>query len=291
MQREWTRTGDDCLDALATKGDPLECLICQDFEALNLVIQPYSTVWKDHIKPRRKVGGAFLVDEWQEFGGRHYTALIRLHHAMCARDEIVQLCMEEASYLSLLKVHSACATFWDNLGASIDNFMKARIEAKKILETASVKRISKEKFDSCGATKQDAKFQGRTVSDFEQPYLSYAFQRRNQFMHSIIVPHAIQDGEIVFDLRHYDDEKTKWEIEAYSKQGLGSKIEDDWSNILTEFGNAWGALYSYLQEHDKNRPVEQHSEDTWSGVSAPNYSTARENNPLSGIEPPKPSGA
>ncbi|MES2463065.1 MAG: hypothetical protein V4671_20970 [Armatimonadota bacterium] len=199
--------------------------------------------------------------------------------------------MEEGSYLMLLKVHSTCATFWDNLGASIDNFMKARIEAKKLLEAVSVKRISKEKCENCGAARQDSKFQGKTLSDLDHPKLNYAFQRRNQFMHSIIVPHEIQNGEIVFDLRHFNDETTRWSNEGYSKQELGSKIEDDWSNIVTEFGNAWGALYNYLQEHDENRPVEQDSGHTWGGASAPNNSTTSENSSLSGICLPNPSGA
>ena len=296
MQREWTNTGDDYIDSLATNGDPLEYLICRDFEALNLVLQPYSKVWKNHILQRRVGGGAFLVDKWQEFGGRHYTALIRLHHAKCAKDEIIQLCseIELEDYRRLLKVHSACATFWDNLGASIDNFMKARIEAKKLLSNESVKRITKEKCDRCGAEKQDSKFLGKTLSPVEYPKLDFAFQRRNQFIHSIIVPHQIHNGEIFFNLKHFDDETTKWSNEGYSKQELGSKIEEDWFAILKDFANAWEALYSYLQEHDLGSPFEQNSAQTWGTRSLKNISITSQMDELSPIGQdifsPSPSG-
>lgn len=295
MQNEWATTGDDYLDSLATRGDPLERLICDDFEPLNLVLQPYSKIWKDHILHRRIEGGAFLSQDWQEFGGRHYTALIRLHHAMCAKNEIMHYCTETEmdNYLRLLKVHSACSTFWDNLGASIDNFKKARTEAKKLLESVSVKRPAQDKCHLCGAVKPDSKFEGKTLSSLEYPKLEYAFQRRNQFIHSIIVPHQIQDGEIVFDLKHFDDETTTWRNEGYSKQELGSKIEDDWSAIVIEFGNAWGKLYSYLREHDKQRPTEQNSEQTLGNAAATYTVIGAENVTLSGGQKmilPNPSG-
>lgn len=299
MQNEWATTGDEYLDSLATCGDPLERLICGDFQSLNLVLQPYSKIWKDHILHRRVEGGAFLIEEWQEFGGRHYTALIRLHHAMWAKDEIMQLCSEAEmdGYFKLLKVHSACANFWDNLGASIDNFMKAKTEAKKLLESTSVKRVPKAKCDHCGAVKPDSKFEGKTLSSLEHPKLDYAFQRRNQFIHSIIVPHQIQNGEIIFDLKHFDDETTTWRNEGYCRQELGSKIQEDWAAIITEFGNSWGALYSYLQQHDKDRPIKQ-TQGKILGSVTPNYKlTESSNSALSGgrevilSSDPDPSGS
>jgi hypothetical protein len=282
MQIEWKSTGDDCLDSLATQGDSLEREICCDCWPLFLAIQPYSRIWKNHILPRRVGDGAFLTDDWQEFGGRHYTALIRLHHAYCAKEEIVQLCNEAGDYSKLLRVHSACTAFWNNIGASIDNFMNARSAAKKLMERVSEKRNLQNKCEACGGVIKDLKFEGKTVPALDYPHLDYAFQRRNQFIHSIVVPHDIVGDKIVFGLEHFDDEVTKWSSMAFSKQELGSKIEADWNDVLKQIGNAWESLYSYLQEHDKVRPIEKHSTESTCGDGSVDYKYRRsEKKPMS----------
>lgn len=248
-------TIDNAVDKLKREGDPLEKIICRDFDSLQPVLLPYAQLWANHIYPRRIGNGSLLQEAWQNFGGRHYTALIRLHHALTAKNDILELCGDEVpdqDYERLLRVHAACTVFWDNLGAAIDNFARAKVEAKRVLEIRIEKRKKKEVCPACGSEKTDEKFVARTLSDTENPKLSYAFERRHQFIHSILVPKQIKDGMIVFNLCHYDDVATSWTRPDEKFDHIGSKIEADWDEVLTEFGNSWQTFYAWLQEKDTN---------------------------------------
>jgi hypothetical protein len=236
---------DQNLNLLATQGDPLERLICRDFDSLALVLASYASIWARHIYPRRIRNGAFIVNEWLPFAGRHYTALLRLHHAFIARRTIVSLCHEasaeidsgikEGAYARLLEIHSSCAAFWENLGASIDNFFEAKREATKLLfPKAEILQGHR----------------GRTVSEVRNPKLYYAFGRRSQFIHSILVPVKLEDGMVTFNLVHYDDENTNWHVDREVMQNIDSQIENDWASVLVEFGNEWAGFSSWLDEND-----------------------------------------
>ena len=251
-------TGDANLDKLEAEGDPMEKLICQELPFLDKVLLPYARIWANHIYPRRVGDGAFLTEAWQRFGGCHYTALVRLHHALVAKNRIIKLTENEVKENDVglvLAVHSACATFWDNLGAAIDNFAHAREEARKALGIGVEKRKLKQECTTCGSEKTGEKFSARTLSNKENPKLSYAFERRHQFIHSILVPQQIKDGMIVFNLRHYDDAATNWEKDSIVFQNIDTQIESDWSEVLAEFGDSWAKFHSWLHDQDKEKIV------------------------------------
>lgn len=244
------------LDVLKKYGDPLEQFIYHDLDDLNLVLNPYANIWYHHVCERRLVGGAFLVEAWQPFGSHHYTALVRLHHAFTARTKILELCekpIDDGDYATLLDVHSALTTFWENIGATIDNLLDAKTCAKRALGHKIPKRKDQpENTEDCKC-KTEHKV-GRTISSATEEKLAYAFQRRTQYIHSILVPKTIRDGEIVFDLQHYKDEVTDWSNQSKDIDDLTSRISKDWEEILSCLSNNWNELYSWLQKHDQGRP-------------------------------------
>ncbi|MEI7731005.1 MAG: hypothetical protein WCO56_15625 [Verrucomicrobiota bacterium] len=259
-------TGNNDFDRLQTKGDPLEVLICREFDELSLVLLPYSRVWSRHIFTRRIKDGSEVIPEWMPFAGCHYTALVRLHHALIAKREIIAICKKaeesgkhdatEEDYFSLLSVHAACTSFWDNLGASIDNFVHAQEEAKTVLALKKEKRQEIPVCPKCGAKPElKEKFAARTLSQAKNPKLYYAFERRHQFIHSILVPHRIDGGMIVFNLRHYDDAATDWSKDVQVWQNIDSQVNEDWGNVLKEFGDTWAGFDSWIKAEDKDCPI------------------------------------
>jgi hypothetical protein len=199
------------------------------------------------------------------FAGCHYTALVRLHHALMAKREIIATCKKaeesgkhdatEEDYFRLLSVHAACTSFWDNLGASIDNFVHAQEEAKTALALKREKRQEIPACPKCGAKPEPKeKFVARTLSQAKNPKLYYAFERRHQFIHSILVPHRIDGGMIVFNLRHYDDAATDWSKDVQVLQDIDSQIQKDWDEVLAEFGATWSAFDAWINAEDKDCP-------------------------------------
>lgn len=258
-------TGDKDFDRLQTKGDPLEVLICHELDELSLVLLPYARIWSRHIFTRRINDGSEVVPEWMPFAGCHYTALVRLHHALMAKRKIIALCKKadesgkhdatEEDYFRLLSVHAACTSFWDNMGASIDNFVEARVAAKTALALRKEKRQEIPACPKCGAKPEPKeRFVARTLSQAKNPKLYYAFERRNQFIHSILVPHRIDGGTIVFNLRHYDDAATDWSKDIQVWQNIDSQIQKDWEEVMAELGATWSAFDAWMQAQDKDRP-------------------------------------
>lgn len=258
-------TGDSDFDKLQAEGDALEILICREFDDLQKVLLPYARVWSRHIYPRRIGNGTFLRDESQPFGGCHYTALVRLHHALVAKRNIVSLCEESElfyenkatwdDYSRLLQLHAACATFWDNFGASIDNFVHAREEAKKLFAVPIEKRKENPACPKCGLKPEPKKkLVARTLSPYENPLMHYAFERRHQFIHSILVPARIENGKLRFNVRHYDDTSTNWSRDIQEMKDVAVKIEEDWEKVLTEYGNTWAGFFSWMQQQDVQAP-------------------------------------
>jgi hypothetical protein len=243
---------DSNMQRLAQEGDPFERLISGESVSLFQVLSPYARVWLHHIFPRRVGDGSHIVEEWQPFASSHYTALIRLYHAYCSKKELISLCTlaqkvdhnktTAQDYELLLRIHSTCAAFWENLGSSIDNFAHAWDDARRLF-LVNAKTVGEN---------GDEKISGRTISPDEFPQLSYAFDRRTQFIHSVLVPKKFLDGQVIFNLRHYDEEKTTWLKGVEEIEAIDTQIETDWESILKEFGGAWEKLYSWVQSRDKD---------------------------------------
>ena len=238
---------DPNLTLLQDAGDPLEKLICQAVEPLFPVLSPYARVWAHHIYLRRIGDGSQVVAEWMSFGGSHNTALIRLYHAYRAKEHLPALCKkaEEVKdrkptaedYSLLLEVHATCAAFWENLGSAVDNFFRAWADAKKALNLKVKPREGEENEPTSG----------KTVSDLTYPKLNHAYARRTQFIHSRLVPKRLEDGMIVFNLRHYDDEKTVWLPETEEIESIDTQVAKDWNEVLNELGSAWERFFSWIQ--------------------------------------------
>ena len=65
---------------------------------------------------------------------------------------------------------------------------------------------------------------------------------------------------IVFNLRHYDDEKTVWLPETEEIESIDTQVAKDWNEVLNELGSAWERFFSWIQSEDKDRPNTQASE-------------------------------
>lgn len=245
---------DPNFDLLKKEGDPFEIIISTASTSLGPVLSPYAAVWAKHIYPRREGDGSQIMADWMAFGGSHYTALIRLYHSYRFKEIILQLCKQaeqskncEATaedYSLLLELHGACASFWENLGSAIDNFSHAWDDARRLL-------VGNAK--TCGEN-GDEPISGKTISEAKYPKLNYAFARRTQFIHWRLVPKRLEDGMIVFNLRHYDDEKTIWLPEEEQIEAIDRQVEKDWGEVINELSSAWQKLFSWLQSKDKNRP-------------------------------------
>jgi hypothetical protein len=235
---------------LLQAGDPLEKLVCANSEPLLPVLSPYAYIWVHYVLPRRVGDGAFVQEPWLPFAGSHYTALIRLHHALEEKQRIVALCRDAekvagrqptgSDYKLLLDVHARCASFWENLGSTVDNFFHAWGDAKKALNQR-VKPVKGE---------ENEPVSGKTVSEKEYPKLAYAYYRRTQFIHSRLIPKRLEDGMIVFNSHHYDDETTKWKQELETDENIDAQICRNWDEVLTELSTAWYKFAAWLAAND-----------------------------------------
>jgi hypothetical protein len=245
---------DPALQLLREKGDPLEILISQHRDDLFPVLSPYARVWSKHIIHRRVGDGSRIVDEWMPFGGDHYTSLIRLYHAYTAKESLLIQCKQAETfkgrdltsndYSLLLQTHATCAAFWENLGSTVDNLAHAWDDARRVL-LGNAKNP--------GATEGDEQFSFKAISRERYPMLNYAYDRRTQFIHSALVPNRLEDGMIVFNLRHYDSERTDWLPETEAIESLDNQVAKDWKAVLQELGQAWERLFSWLQSKDKGQ--------------------------------------
>ncbi len=267
--------GDPNLALLHDAGDPLEKLICQSVEPLFPVLSPYARVWAHHIYPRRIGDGSQIVAEWMPFGGSHYTALIRLFEAYRSKKRLLSLCKkaEEVKgrnptaddYALLLEIHAATAAFWENLGSAVDNFGHVWDDARRIL-LGNAKNP--------GATKGDEPISYKNISRDRYPLMNYAYDRRTQFIHSALVPKRFEDGQVIFNLRHYDAKTTEWLPDTEVIEAIDDKVVKDWDVVIKELGVAWERLFSWLQAKDTDRPEikkeEQYSATSDTPLSASN---------------------
>lgn len=249
------QTHQNSVQELSHSGDQFERLICQHNDDLHQILAPYSQIWIEHIYPRRIGDGSSLEEGWMSFGGSHYTALIRLHHADESRKEVIKLCNELQStatrgvhadnFAKLLRLHAASAAMWENLGAAIDNFRLARFEAAKLVkhkQPETIKRCPK-----CDKPlDQEYKTTGTPLSEVANPKLYFAYQRRTQFIHSRIVPIQITEGIVEFNLIHFQDERTQWPPTAVKLKQLDHVVLAEWESIIMEFASEWWELHSLL---------------------------------------------
>lgn len=258
----------EALKVLEECGDQFEVLICAEKEHLMPVLSPYAELWYRHILNKRVGDGSTLQPEWMPFGGSHYTALIRLHHAHQAKQEVINLCchfqdvpnsaLTKNDYSVLLRIHAACAAFWENLGSAIDNFFCAKFEAMRVFDDKSVDWKRGEKCEKCEKSLEPQyKTKSGPLSEAEHPALYQAYQRRTQFIHSRLVPKTIDSGMVLFNALDYQDENTKWPAEAVKPAMLDSVIEVEWDNVLKAFVDEWWKLHFYLQKHDKQSSASQ----------------------------------
>ncbi len=260
---------DPDLQLLQTRGDPLEVLISQHRDALFPVLSPYARVWSKHIIHRRVGDGSRLVEQWMPFGSNHYTALIRLYHAFTAKELLLSQCKKAEAvkgrsvtaddYALLLQVHATCAAFWENLGSAVDNFAHVWDDARRIL-LGNAKNP--------GVTEGDEPFSFKAISPEKYPMLNYAYDRRTQFIHSALVPSRFEDGMVVFNLRHYDSERTDWLPETEVVESVDDKVTKDWAAVLQELGQAWERLFSWLQSKDEGRAKQVDSDSTGSKAAS-----------------------
>ena len=290
---------DSNLKLLHDAGDPLEKIICRAVEPLFPVISPYARVWAQHIYPRRIGDGSQVITDWMPFAGSHYTALIRLYHAYCAKQQLLAQCKHAEimknqkptvdDYTLLLEVHATCAAFWENLGSAVDNFGHVWDDARRILLGNAKK---------AGATEGDEPISYKDISREKYPLLNYAYDRRTQFIHSVLVPNRFQEGLVVFNLRHYDAKATVWLTDTETIEAIDYKVAQDWPDVLKELGLAWERLFSWLQSKDKSRPESStHGSCAAAPPTTPSATSydyaiipAQKVGPISGVKTP-PSGS
>jgi hypothetical protein len=244
---------DSNIQRLSQDGDPFEILICQESDELFQVLSPYAEVWAQHIFPRRLGDGSEIEKKWMSFGSSHYTALIRLYHAYCSKNELLSLCKQApkqtrnltaSDYTLLLRIHASCSAFWENLGSTIDNFTHAWDDARRLF-LCNAKKIGVDGDEEISFT---------TISRAKYPQLNYAYNRRTQFIHSKLVPKRFQDGMVVFNIRHYDNETTSWLPDIEVIEMVDEQIAKDWDAVIKELGVGWRKLSSWLQSRDTARP-------------------------------------
>lgn len=238
-------------DLLYERGDPLEMLICRDIEALYPVLLPYARVWSKHIYPRRVADGSLVEDQWMPFGGNHYTALVRLHHAYYAYTRLQEVFERVAEafggghslddYRSLLDAHFLTGAFWENVGAAIDNLDRAWQEAINLLTPNS--KLAKED------NGQSPSIHNSVVRNQEKR-LADAYTRRTQAIHHMLVPKNLEDGVIVFNPQYYDGATGSWITDTAKKTPLELNLRKMWAELVPAFARAWEKLSSWLQTKD-----------------------------------------
>jgi len=231
----------DSIKELGASGDPLEREIVKSREDLNLVLQPYAEIWENHIVPRRKSGGSKVNDDWMNFAGSHYTALIRVYHAYRVFKEYERLVEDNEednnSGRFLLEFHRVWASFWEHLGSAIDNLGTAFDDAKPI-------KISQKGCDY--------------IRD-KYTCLEFVYDRRSLCIHSRINPTKTEDGIICVRSRKSDPQggnnvskNVDWSRD-FDADILVNELSQEWRKFLHAISNAWWNLREELVKADSDR--------------------------------------
>lgn len=170
-----------------------------------------------------------------QFGGAHYTAIIRVYHAWQDANNVRGLCPIDDRCIDghlLHELHRMCSSFWWNLGSAIDNLGKALEDAPPIKEK-----------------------DGKAYLATRYPQLSYAYDRRTQVIHSRLIPIGVDGGIPFFFLEHVGAAKyTDWNVNVTQQTILQDFYEDFWCKFLAELTNVWWHVFSLMQTRDVNRP-------------------------------------
>ncbi len=220
------------IEMLGKYGDPLErAIVRDDLSELITILLPYADIWRRYVEPTRVGTGEVLKSEWMTFGGSHYTALIRVHHALGFHKEIGELCSQagnEEDGTLLLKLQSSSAAFWWAIGAVVDNLGHA------------LKWFPKSTFEN-----------GTDDLLRLRPGCKYLYNRRTQLIHSRVVPIGIDTGYAVFDDAYLDGKhrealpaSTDWKSEFKNRKDLGEFYDAKWQEAKTELAGTW----HFLQE-------------------------------------------
>ncbi|MEW4490898.1 hypothetical protein AB1L42_22645 [Thalassoglobus sp. JC818] len=229
-------------------GDPLERVICAYHEELSPVIYAYADVWADFVYPQRKEDGSIVEEKWMPFAGSHYTALIRLYHALQSKKRIERIAEEISTGPALaellLDAHLASATFWESLGSCIDNLALAFEDADLITTLVDDEDIE-----------QEGKA-GRKQIKIKYPLLGDVYDRRTQFIHSRLVPQKVSDGALTFNVRLLQTKETNWP----TQHGVEEEFVQDfhtafWHDCLAELGDAWKHLQNWLKNVKDGQPT------------------------------------
>ncbi len=207
------------IPVLAKSGDPLEQEICKHSEELRMVLQPYSEVWLNHVMLRRCGDNSRVDDDWMNFAGSHYSAIVRVYHAYTALNKLNEYAVAEVPKdqigVFLLEVHREWASFWEHIGSAIDNLALACEDSDPPV----------------------IKENGREFLMRRDENIAYAYNRRTQFIHSRIVPANVTDNLVQFRIRimerkhrRLEPKESRWDLPYDKDIALGldqAKLESE----------------------------------------------------------------
>ncbi len=242
-------TANKNFELLKIEGDPIEKVLCEYSAELSPIIYTYADVWADFIYPNRIHDGSVVKEEWMPFAGSHYTAFIRYFHSYEAKRQIEDISKKimngDNSAKLLLDAHLATATFWENLGSCVDNL------------SLSLEKAPYVEFDVKGEEQEGKK--GRDDLKKDYPALSEAYDRRTQFIHSRLVPQAIDEGALILNVKLFLSKNTEWPSKNGVEQDFVETVHSNfWNEFNTELHSAWNHLYNWM----KNKaPRQKHSSE------------------------------
>jgi hypothetical protein len=235
---------ENTIPVLELSGDPLEREVCRHIEDLRIVLQPYSEIWFNHIFVRRVEDGARIADQWMNFAGSHYSALMRVFHALVSFRRLNELAIAEVPEAStgafLLDVHQHWASYWEHIGSAIDNLALA--------------------FEDCRPPIIKEEARKELMGKF--PDIEYAYNRRTQFIHSRIVPAIAREGIVTFRIRtaerayrHLEPKESRWDFPYDMELILGDVLPEEWQRFLNAMEDVWNWLLSELRNRDDGRLI------------------------------------
>ena len=219
------------IEFIQSHGDTFERAMFSDVDFAQK-FHLYPEVWSKCILPNRRPGTISLADvNWIEFAGRHYTTIIRCWNAWESHKNIVcqcELSIVDSTPLEYLRLHSTLFEFFCLCGSAIDN-LGYTFGAKPL---------------ECMRAFEETKSRKHGEND-----LKWFYERRNQFIHSIIVPCFQNDGLPTIDLNLFADSKTVWESERpLDLRSVGDVIEKYWKTFVEEMTAAWSCLLGLVNK-------------------------------------------
>jgi hypothetical protein len=223
---------EEAIDLLRTRGDPLERVIVDSWATISQVLNPYAGVWAHHVYPRRNPHNPSVVtDAWMPFTGSHYTAIVRVYHALKKWERIQFICHEFAAGSKsgelLLEAHEVFASFWEHIGTAIDNLARCFEDAPC---------INKEN--------------GSKYVQIHYKKVDEAYDRRTQFIHSRLVPMGVDGGMLFFNSELFKQKNTNWREKFVRPTIATDYYEDVWTSFMKDMSDLWSHLLEWLRNVD-----------------------------------------